>query len=326
MLDLTGVSVYNQPMFLDVILFLAGLLLLYYGADYLVAGSSRLALSYGIRPLIIGMTVVAFATSMPEMMVSLMAAFKGSSDIAAGNIVGSNIANIGLILGVAAIASPITVAAGMLRREFPFLVGATILLCVLSLNGVLGFFDGLLLFVLLLAFIGYCMSTARSRCLDQPADSSVVEEESRHRGKDVVLILFGIAGLGIGAELMVFSAVSIARTIGVSELIIGVSIVALGTSLPELAASMVSAWKGEMDLSIGNVIGSNIFNILFVLGVCPMIHPLTIDPDLLQVKMPIMIGFTLGLVLLVSRRMVLGRIHGIILLTAYIIFIASLFI
>ncbi len=311
-------------MFLDFLLFFAGLMLLYYGAEYLVSGSSRLALSFGIRPLIIGMTIVAFATSMPEMMVSLFAAFKGSADIAAGNVVGSNIANIGLILGVAALLSPIVVASKTLKREFPFMLGASMLLYVVILDLQLGFVDGLLHFVLLLCFLGYCFKTARSTNTGQPAEA-VVREERKHRGRDVVFILVGIVGLAVGAELMVRSAVSIARSFGISELVIGVSIVALGTSLPELAASLMSAWKGEMDISIGNVIGSNIFNILFVLGICPMIRPLEIEPSILTYQMPIMLAFSFGLVFLVYRNSGLGRLQGGILLSAYLIFIVSLF-
>jgi len=313
-------------MFLDVLIFIAGLLLLYYGAEYLVSGSSRLALSFGIRPLIIGMTVVAFATSMPEMMVSLFAAFKGASDIAAGNIVGSNIANIGLILGVAALLTPIAVASRTLRREFPFMLGASVLLYFLILDHDLTFGDGFLLFVLLLGFLVYCFRTARDNdAADSLPKAETIYEEKKHRTRDLLFILFGIIGLGVGAELMVRSSVSIARAFGISELVIGVSIVALGTSLPELAASMMSAWKGEMDISIGNVIGSNIFNILFVLGICPMVRPLAIEPSILTYQMPVMIAFSVGLVLLVYRHNGLGRFQGGLLLATYAAFIFSLF-
>ncbi|PLY00628.1 MAG: cation transporter [Desulfuromonas sp.] len=324
-LDLSPLTVYNRAMFLDLLLFVAGLLLLYYGAEYLVSGSSRLALSFGIRPLIIGMTVVAFATSMPEMMVSLLAAFRGSADIAAGNIVGSNIANIGLILGVAALLTPIAVARRTLRREFPFMLGASVLLTLLALDLQLGFLDGLLLFVLLLVFLGYCAVTARSLDADSVIDAAQIDYERKHRVRDSFFIVVGIIGLGVGAELMVNSAVSLARTFGLSELVIGISIVALGTSLPELAASIMSAWKGEMDISIGNVIGSNIFNIFFVLGICPMIKPLTIEPSLIHVQLPIMLVFSFGLVFLVYRNKGLGRPQGLLLLGGYLLFIISLF-
>ncbi|PLX78511.1 MAG: hypothetical protein C0615_03530 [Desulfuromonas sp.] len=319
-------KVYNQKMFLDILLFFAGLLLLYYGAEYLVSGSSHLALSFGIRPLIIGMTVVAFATSMPEMMVSLFAAFRDSSDIAAGNIVGSNIANIGLILGVASMLAPIVVANKILKREFPFMIGASLLLYILILDHKLGFFDGLFQFLLLLVFIGYCIVNAREDGAGPSVDNGTVDYEKSHRLRDLIFIVVGIVGLGVGAELMVRSSVSIARSFGVSELVIGVSIVALGTSLPELAASVMSACKGEMDLSIGNVIGSNIFNILFVLGVCPMVRPLAIEPSLLSYQMPVMLAFSVGLVFLVYRNGGLGRFQGGVLLSGYAIFIATLFV
>ena len=160
--------------------------------------------------------------------------------------------------------------------------------------------------------------------MDQPS-AAVIYKEKKHRLQDMLFILLGIVGLAVGAELMVRSAVSIARAFGISELVIGVSIVALGTSLPELAASMMSAWRGEMDISIGNVIGSNIFNILFVLGICPMIRPLQIESSILTYQMPIMLAFSIGLVVLVYRNNGLGRMQGGFLLSAYLLFIATLF-
>jgi cation:H+ antiporter len=312
-------------MIFTVLLFFAGLLLLYYGAEYLVSGSSSLALSFGVRPLVIGLTIVAFATSMPELMVSLFASIRGSSDIAAGNIIGSNIANIGLILGTAALIAPLSVSSSMLRREIPYLIGASLLLLLFSLDGVLSFGNGAALFLLLLVFLGYCLFNARHDPLGEPAAAVVVAYEKRGRKRDVFLILLGIVGLGVGAELMVRSAVTIARAFGVSELVIGLTIVAMGTSLPELAASMMSAWKGEMELSIGNVIGSNIFNILFVLGVCPMIRPLSVDPSLLRFELPVMLIFTIALVPIILHRSTIGRVKGGLLVGGYGFFIAALF-
>ena len=313
-------------MVLDFILFTAGLLLLYYGAESLVSGSSRLALSFGVRPLIIGMTIVAFATSMPEMTVTLMASLKGSSDIAAGNVIGSNIANIGLILGVAAVLVPMSIAKSVLYRELPFMLAVSVLVYLLASDGQLSFLDGLVLFALLLAFLGYCLALARHSYLNSQSDEANVSVEKQRRGSDWVLIVVGIIGLCIGAEMMVRSAVSMARVFGISELVIAMSVVALGTSLPELAASTVSAWKGEMDLSIGNVIGSNIFNLLFVLGVSPMIRPIGVDSSLLSTQIPVMLAFSLGLIVLVVRRQRLSRRSGAILLAGYLAFILSLFV
>lgn len=311
-------------MALDVIIFFAGLLLLYYGAEYLVTGSSRLALSFGIRPLIIGMTIVAFATSMPEMTVSLMASLKGSSDIAAGNVVGSNIANIGLILGVTAVLVPINVAKSVLRRELPFMLAVSFVVYLLAADGQLSFLDGMILFTLLLLFLGYCLKIARKSYINNQPASDDVTQEVKRRKSDLILIVIGIVGLCLGAELMVRSAVSMARTIGVSELVIAMSVVALGTSLPELAASTVSAWKGEIELSVGNIIGSNIFNLLFVLGVCPMIRPISIDSTLLTTQIPVMLAFSIGLIVF-ARRQRLSRRSGAVLLSGYVVFILTLF-
>ncbi len=316
-------------MLLGSILVLAGLLLLYYGAEYLVTGSSHLALSFGVRPLIVGLTVVAFATSMPELMVSLFAAYRGSSSMAAGNIIGSNIANIGLILGVAALITPVLVARSTLVREVPIMVAASLGLYLVALDGELAFGNGLVLFFCLLIFLVYCLVNARQPSLSQDGDvEKAISEASGQRGRNVVLVLIGMAGLGLGAELMVRGAVMVATLLGVSELVIGLSIVALGTSLPELAASVMSAWKGEMDISVGNVIGSNIFNVLFVLGICPMIRTITIEPRVINVDFPIMLAFCgllIGLLTMMPPRLVLDRKRGVVLLGAYLLFVVSLF-
>ncbi|GAB4166586.1 MAG: calcium/sodium antiporter [Geothermobacteraceae bacterium] len=310
-------------MLLPALVFIAGLLLLYFGAEWLVAGSSRLALGFGVRPLVIGMTVVAFATSMPEMLVSLAAAFRGSADLAAGNIVGSNIANIGLILGCAALLHPLAVTSATLKRELPFLFGISVLFGLLCFDGTLGAVDGLVQLLLLAGFLGYCLRDTRRQRRIETGDE-VRAELAASRGRDLVLVVVGIVGLAIGAEMMVRSAVIMARQFGISELVIGISVVAVGTSLPELAASVVSAWKGEMEISIGNVIGSNIFNLLFVLGLCPVIRPLAIDPELVRIQLPIMLGFTL-LLWGLSLGGRIGRRKGVLLLVCYALFISFLF-
>jgi len=316
-------------MFFGFILVLAGLLLLYYGAEYLVTGSSRLALSLGVRPLVVGLTVVAFATSMPELMVSVFAAIRGASSMAAGNVIGSNIANIGLILGVAALIAPVAVARSTLVREVPIMVVASVGLYLFILDGEIGLVDGALLFACLLAFLVYCLMTAREPAQrDEREAGPIISDAPSERTRDVVLVLIGMVGLGLGAELMVRGAVMIATQLGISELIIGLSIVAVGTSLPELAASVMSAWKGEMDISVGNVIGSNIFNILFVLGICPMIRSIPIERRILVLDLPVMLAFCVllvGLLTLVRPRLQLDRKRGAVLLGAYLLFVASLF-
>ncbi|MBE0577300.1 MAG: calcium/sodium antiporter [Desulfuromonadales bacterium] len=316
-------------MLLGVLLVLAGLMLLYYGAEYLVTGSSRLALSLGVRPLVIGLTVVAFATSMPELMVSLLAAIRGASSMAAGNIIGSNIANIGLILGATALITPIVVARSTLIREMPIMVVASLVVYLMALDGEIVFKEGVGLFLCLLVFLAYCLMTARNPSL--PVDGELdkaIAGMSATRKPSLVLVLLGMAGLGLGAELMVRGAVMVAILLGVSELIVGLSVVAVGTSLPELAASLMSAWKGEMDISVGNVVGSNIFNLLFVLGVCPMIRPITIEPGALTLYFPVMLAFCIlliGLLTMMSPRLQLDRKRGVLLLGAYLLFVVSLF-
>ena len=299
---------------------MVGLALLYFGAEALVRGSSRLALAIGVRPLVVGMTVVAFATSMPEMMVSLAAVFKDSSNLAAGNVIGSNIANIGLILGATALLAPMAVARGTLTREIPIMLAASLAVFLMALDGQLGRLDGLLLVSGLIIFLGYCYLTSR-KALAYVNESTAKTESVGPPGRNFLLILIGIVGLGAGAELMVRSAVFMARYLGISDLIIGVTVVALGTSLPELAASAVSAWKGEADLSVGNIIGSNIFNIFFVLGFCSLVRPITIESGILRYELPLMLFFSLALWPLVQRRLRLGRTEGGLLLVGYLVFI-----
>ena len=311
-------------MIVALLMFCAGLLLLYFGAEFLVNGSSSLAISYGIRPLVIGMTVVSFATSMPELMVSLLAMGKGSADIAVGNIVGSNISNIAVILGISSIVVPLSVRRSILKRELPFMVLATLVLWLFSLDLVLGRIDAVVLLALLTFFIYYCLKTARLSDSSVPMPEEAVKRESSSRKRDWLLIGAGIGGLGFGADWMVGSAVFIARSFGLSELFIGLTIVALGTSLPELAASLMSVSKGEMDIGIGNVVGSNIFNILFVLGLTPLFNPVAVEPSLLGFEMPVLMFFSVLMLPLCRHGYTLGRIKGGMLLGAYCLFIAGL--
>ncbi len=311
-------------MLVAIIMFCAGLLLLYFGAEYLVNGSSSLALSFGIRPLIIGMTVVAFATSMPELLVSLLALGKDSSDIAVGNIIGSNVANIGLILGVSALLIPLSVQRSLLKRELPFMLLATAVLWALCLDQVLSRMDAAVLLTLLVFFIYYCLKTARIGGSNQPLPQEAVVRQKSTRQRDWLYIVIGITGLGFGADWLVGSAVFMARSFGLSELFIGTTIVALGTSLPELAASITSVAKGEMDIGIGNVVGSNIFNILFVLGVTPLFSPIAVEPSLLHFELPVLMLISVFMLPLCWHGYTLGRVKGGLLLGGYVLFILAL--
>lgn len=267
--------------FLYLLLCLAGFAMLYYGADWLVAGASSLARSLGITPVVIGLTVVAFGTSAPELVVSVVSSVKGNSMIAVGNVVGSNICNIALVLGAAAVVRPITAHLSVIRRDIPIMLAISLLLLLLSMNATLGRLEGALLFggVILYSVGNYYMARKAPEAGGGTAGLAAEAEEMARitsRPRQVLLILVGIGLVVAGAEMVVTSAVAIMTAIGVSEKFIGLTIVAFGTSLPELATSVVAAMRREMDISIGNLVGSNVFNILSVLGAAALIRPVRI--------------------------------------------------
>ena len=257
----------------EILIFLVlGLVALFIGAEGLIRGSSALALKIGITPLVVGLTVVAFGTSTPELVVSLKAALIGNSSISLGNVVGSNIANIALILGISAIIRPLDVHANIIRREIPIMIGISILLVLLLIDGELGLVDGII-FVL-----GIVIYTIVNITMARKEKNAEVEKEFKEGLKtglgvpiSIVMIVGGLGLMILGANLFVTSSISIAKVIGVSDAIIGLTIVAVGTSLPELITSVVAAYKNESDIAIGNVVGSNIFNILGILGITALI-------------------------------------------------------
>jgi cation:H+ antiporter len=257
----------------EILIFLVlGLVALFIGAEGLIRGSSALALKIGITPLVVGLTVVAFGTSTPELVVSLKAALIGNSSISLGNVVGSNIANIALILGISAIIRPLDVHANIIRREIPIMIGISILLVLLLIDGELGLVDGII-FVL-----GIVIYTIVNITMARKEKNAEVEKEFKEGLKtglgvpiSIVMIVGGLGLMILGANLFVTSSISIAKVIGVSDAIIGLTIVAVGTSLPELITSVVAAYKHESDIAIGNIVGSNIFNILGILGITALI-------------------------------------------------------
>jgi len=307
---------------LQAFLFIIGLVLLYFGAEGLVRGSSNLARALRIRPVIIGLTVVAFGTSTPELVVSLLAAARRSEALAVGNVVGSNIANIGLILGLAALIRPLRVERGLIKREVPMMLAASFLFYGFAGSGAINRTFGGLLFAGLLAFLLYSARTAK--------ESGVESQESRVRTEDsglktqLLFLLLGLGGLLGGAQLMVGSAVYLARAIGVSEGIIGLTLVAGGTSLPELATSVVATMKKEADLLVGNIIGSNLFNILAVVGLVSLIRPLPVGSGWLLFQFPVMILFSLALLPIMWDHRI-SRWEGGLLLAGYLAFLAWLF-
>ncbi|ASQ89677.1 hypothetical protein CHL67_00950 [Prosthecochloris sp. GSB1] len=306
--------------------------LLYVGGEWLVKGSSRLALRFGVKPFVIGLTVVAYGTSMPEFVVSFFAnVVEDSASISLGNIIGSNITNIGLILGLSALIFPIHIAFQNIRRQLFFLFGISLLLYMLSLDGTISGGEGGLLVLLL---TGYLLALYK---MPEMAGETIeeVEKETGHRSltNNVLLVIGGSALLSAGAWSFVKSSVWVAESFGIPKLYIGLSIVALGTSLPELATSLVAAMKKESEISVGNIIGSNIFNILFVLGGVGLIKPLTVLEPAIGGTLPrfphaqylTMIAFGLALFPLSARRNMIGRVSGLALLFGYFLFYWWLF-
>ena len=308
----------------DIVFFLVGLLGLYLGAEWMVGGASRLAVNVGIRPIVVGLTVVAFGTSSPELAVSLIAVFEQSDGIAIGNIIGSNIANIGLILGVSALVKPLRVDSDVLRRELPIMVVVSILFIALLYDGTIGLWDGCILFAGLLSYLGYQLKDV-FKGDTQEKNARLGEASTPRNGWNVMLILVGLGTLVVGAKLMIDSGVVIARQFGISEIVIGIALVAIGTSLPELATSLVSALRGESDISVGNIIGSNLFNIMCVVGLVAIVSPLSVDRELLYFELPIMLVFSLVLFPFMRTGFVLSRLEGGLLLLGYGLFIFSLF-
>jgi cation:H+ antiporter len=273
----------EEIMVLYVLLCLIGFALLYYGAEWLVKGSSSLAKSLGVAPVVIGLTVVAFGTSAPELVVSLISSLQNKSMIAVGNVVGSNICNIALVLGLAALFQPITSHRYVVQWDIPIMLGISLYLFLISLNSILGRIEGVTLFggVIVYTFLNYYMAIRETRFgLKESIEEYETELEEigyvKPRSKQIVLILAGIIGVVAGAQIVVESAVKIMTHLGVSEKFIGLTIVAFGTSLPELATSVIAALRKEMDISIGNLVGSNVFNILSVLGAASLVRPIPI--------------------------------------------------
>ena len=309
-----------------VIKLLAGFILLFFGGDWLVEGGVALARRFRISPLVIGMTIVAFGTSAPELLVSLISAIKGSAGIAIGNVVGSNIANIGLILGLTALICPIETDNSKVIRHGSIMIAASLLLMVFALKSGITRIEGLTLIAGLILFT--TISVRKGRTQPQEADIDSQEGKSMTVLAAIGLIILSCAMLAFGADILVDGATTIASAIGVSDKVIGLTIVALGTSLPELAASVAAAFKKQMDISIGNIIGSNIFNILCVLGVSTSIKPISLEFRDYANDFIWMLGFSAFIIIFTTMRKKkgrLGRTAGILFLLAYAIYAWSLF-
>ncbi|MCZ2817440.1 calcium/sodium antiporter [Modestobacter sp. VKM Ac-2984] len=305
---------------------LAGLVLLTAGGELLVRGGSALGRAVGISPLVIGLTVVAFATAAPELAVSLGAALTGAAGIAVGNVVGSNIANVLLVGGLTAVAAPLAVDRKLLRGDLPALLGLSVLLFLLAIDGTVALWEGLLLVVLAVAYLSWKVLAGRR----EEAPDATEDERPPLRPRTVLvplgMLLVGIALLVVGARMLVSAATTIAAALGLSDLVIGLTVVAVGTSLPELATTVVAALRGQREMALGNIVGSNVLNIGVVLGLTAVVAPggLPVDASALRLDLPVMIAVTLAFVPLLLTGARLVRWEGGLLLAWYAIYLAVL--
>lgn len=307
------------------LLVLAGLVVLTLGAEALVRAGSSLALRLGITPLVVGLTIVALGTSSPELVVSAQAAFMGSSGLAIGNVVGSNISNTALILGAAAMVYPLKAKAVVIRREMPVMIAVSAVLWLMIIDGVLSRIDGIILAVSVVVYTCFIYYSARKGKVKEVEDqfAEAVDKPSKNPALDALLLVGGILFLVGGATMLVTGAVDVAKTLGIPEVVIGLTVVAVGTSLPELATSTVAAYRKEADMALGNAIGSNISNILLVLGVTAVINPIS-AAEIRLVDMAVMLGTAVFLWALLGLRFVLDRLEAFILLVVYALYIYTL--
>lgn len=302
-------------MLLSILLLVLGLALLTAGAESLVRGGASLARRLGLTPLVVGLTVVAFGTSAPELVVSVTGALRGSSDLAAGNVVGSNIFNVAVILGLAALITPLRIQRTVIRREAPLMLAATLLGAGLLLAGGVPRVGGVVLVLLLAVYTVVSVALARREAADGDADADLLPL-GRSFATDLLFIAAGLGLLVGGSRLFVDGALVIARSFGVSEAILGLTIVAAGTSLPELATSIVAAFRRQADIAVGNILGSNIFNVLGVLGTTAIVRPLRPE-GLTPLDLAVMVGLAVVLVPLIVTGRRLERWEGAVLLAVY---------
>lgn len=322
-----------MPILIDSLAILAGFALLIWSADLFVTGASATARNLGISPLIIGLTVVGFGTSAPEMLVATIAAYGGNPGLAVGNAIGSNITNIALVLGATAVLVPLTVHSSILKREYPLLIAATLLAVgLMATDNALGTVDGILMLVLLFVLMAWIVRQAiiqRQQASSSASTDPLSDEFEQEIPADmpmkkaIWLLSIGIILLLVSSKLLVWGAINIATVFGVSDLIIGLTIVAIGTSLPELAASIMSARKGEHDIALGNVIGSNMFNTLGVLGITALVQPAELAEGVLSRDLPLMVVLTIIMFIMAFGRRGSGeitRFEGFLLLAIFVVY------
>jgi cation:H+ antiporter len=311
---------------------IAGLVLLVGGAEVLVRGAAKLAAQFGIPPLIIGLTVVAFGTSAPETAVSVQAAYNNSGDLAIGNVIGSNIANVLLILGMTALVAPLIVSRQLIRLDVPIMIGASLVVYALAWDGSLSRLDGALLFAGVLSYTAFLIVSSR-KDKTAPADDEFAKEfgldetpKPHATAINFGLLVAGLVLLVAGSNFLVEGAVGLARALGLSELVIGLTVVAIGTSLPELATSIMAAIKGERDIAVGNIVGSNIFNLLCVLGLASLVSPsaIPVAANALAFDFPVMIAVAVACLPIFFSGYRINRWEGLLFLAYYLAYTAYL--
>ncbi len=305
-------------MLIDILILIAGLALLYYGSSILVEGAASTAIMFAVRPVIVGLTIVSLATSAPELLVSLVAAVKGSGGISLGNILGSNVINIALVLGASALIRPVAIKKQVVWIEIPYMIFISVVFWVLCMDGDINRADGVLLIIGLIIFLAYGLLTASDKSENR------AQSNSRTPGKilkNIAFIAVGIVMLAFGANFVVKEAMEMAQIIGLSQTFIGISVVALGTSLPELATSVVAAARGESDISVGNVVGSNLFNICLVMGVVGLYNPMPVEEGLHRFEFPFLILIGLILAGIAHRFNGVGKKSGIFFIALFFIYI-----
>ncbi len=307
------------------VLLIIGLIVLIVGGDYLVRGSSSIALRLHLSPLVVGLTIVALGTSAPELLISIQSALKGSPDITMGNVVGSNICNLALVLGLTAVINPVKVKPNSIKIDWPMTMGASILLFLVVREGLLNAVEGIIFLIAITIYLTLIITQSRKEVKTQRFNAQKVEEipdaPSKQFWKDLTFILLGCLALYYGSEWFVTSAKDLAISLGVEERVVGLTVVALGTSLPELVTAAVASYKGQTDLALGNLMGSNIFNILSILGITALIKPIYVNAEILNKDIIWMLMITLMILPLMIVRREVGRADGIVLLIVYAVYV-----
>ncbi len=311
-------------MYNSAIIFVIGFVVLILGGDYFVKGSANLALRLKLSPLVVGLTIVAFGTSAPELLISIQAALKGSPDITTGNIIGSNICNLSLVLGLTAVITPVVINKDSIRIDWPVTMGASVLLFLTVQDGFIARWEGVVFIIILIIYVVFLIRKSRKDYVLIELDEikeDIPEAPPKQLARDIVFILLGVAGLYYGSKLLVGSVKDLALALGIGERVVGLTLIAFGTSLPELVTASVASYRGHTDLAIGNLMGSNIFNIFSILGITTVIAPIKVNDIIIHSDMLWMLAITLLILPMMVVGKSIGRMGGIILIAVYLIYI-----